>query len=268
MIVLKSGKEIAAMRKSNRIVARILAELRPMIRPGIATRMLDAYADARAREFGSVPAFKGYRGFPSALCVSVNEEIVHGIPSSRVLREGDIVSLDFGILCDGFYGDAAVTVPVGRVEEADSRLIRAAEKAFYDGLEKVRTGRRLSDVSAAVQESVEREGFSVIRSFVGHGIGRSLHEEPQIPNFGVPGRGPRIKPGMTLAIEPMIAAGGWEAEVLDDGWTAVTRDGSRAAHFEHTVAVTEEGVEILSLDDGADAPRLVKVSDRERNSHA
>jgi methionyl aminopeptidase len=268
MIVLKSGREIAAMRKSNRIVARVLAELRPMIRPGVETRVLDAYADARAREFGSVPAFKGYRGYPAALCVSVNDEIVHGIPSSRELQEGDIVSLDFGVLCEGFYGDAAVTVPVGHVAAADLRLIRAAEKAFYDGLDKVRPGCRLSDVSAAVQDSVEREGFSVIRQFVGHGIGRSLHEEPQVPNFGSPGRGPKIKPGMTLAIEPMIAAGGWEADVLEDGWTAVTRDGSRAAHYEHTVAVTENGVEILSLDDGAEELFAPEAAFRERNPHA
>ncbi|MCR4410729.1 MAG: type I methionyl aminopeptidase [Candidatus Saccharicenans sp.] len=248
MIIYKSEAEIEMMRKSSQIVARILSELREMIKPGLETRELDAYAEARARQLGAVPAFKGYRGYPASLCISVNEEIVHGIPSGRRLQEGDIVSLDFGVVYEGFYGDAALTVPVGRVSDLALRLIAVAEKAFYRGLEELKVGNRLSDVSAAIQQEVEGAGFSVIRAFVGHGIGRSLHEEPQLPNFGLPGHGPRLKKGLTLAIEPMIAAGHWEVEVLNDGWTAVTRDRSLSAHYEHTVALTDRGVEILSLD--------------------
>lgn len=248
MIIYKSEAEIEMMRKSSQIVARILSELREMIRPGLETRELDSYAETRARQLGAVPAFKGYRGYPASLCVSVNEEIVHGIPSGRRLQEGDIVSLDFGVVYEGFYGDAALTVPVGRVSDLALRLIEVAEKAFYRGLEELKVGNRLSDVSAAIQQEVEGAGFSVIRAFVGHGIGRSLHEEPQLPNFGLPGHGPKLKKGLTLAIEPMIAAGHWEVEVMNDGWTAVTRDRSLSAHYEHTVALTDRGVEILSLD--------------------
>ncbi len=246
MITFKSAAELAGLRQSSRIVAAVLGELEPLIRPGLRTRDLDLYAEKRTRELGAVPAFKGYRGYPASVCVSVNEEIIHGIPSGRILQEGDIVSLDFGVLFEGFYSDSALTVPVGRVSPEAERLIAAAERSFHKGLERMRDGARLSDVSAAIQESVESEGFSVIRQFVGHGIGRSLHEEPQVPNFGVPGRGPKIRPGLTVAIEPMIAAGGHEIEILEDGWTAVTRDRSLAAHFEHTVAMTENGPEILS----------------------
>lgn len=246
MIIFKSASEIEALRQSSRIVAAVLGELEPLIRPGLRTRDLDLYAEKRTRELGAVPAFKGYRGYPASVCVSVNEEIIHGIPSGRILQEGDIVSLDFGVLFEGFYSDSALTVPVGRTSPEAEKLIAAAERSFYKGLEQMREGRRLSDISAAIQESVESEGFSVIRQFVGHGIGRGLHEEPQVPNFGTPGRGPKIRTGMTLAIEPMIAAGGPEVEVLEDGWTAVTRDRRLAAHFEHTVALTETGPEILS----------------------
>ena len=246
MIIYKSSAELDVMRQSSRIVARILEELEPLVRPGIRTRDLDLYAEKRTRELGAVPAFKGYRGYPASVCVSVNEEIIHGIPSGRLLQEGDIVSLDFGVLYEGFYSDSAVTVAVGRTTDEALRLIESARKGFFAGLEQVREGRRLSDVSAAIQRSVEGDGFSVIRQFVGHGIGRALHEGPQIPNFGAPGRGPKLKPGMTLAIEPMIALGGWEVDVLEDGWTAVTRDRSPSAHYEHTVALTENGPEILS----------------------
>jgi len=246
MIVYKSEAEIEMMRASNQIVARILSELKKMIRPGLETRELDKYAEKRARELGAEPAFKGYRGYPASLCVSINEEIVHGIPSERKLKEGDLVSLDFGVIYQGFYGDAAITIPVGTVSDEAKKLIEVAEKSFFSGLEKLRVGNRLSDVSAAIQAEVEKAGFSVIRAFVGHGIGRSLHEEPQVPNFGLPGHGPKLKKGLTLAIEPMIAAGHWEIEILEDGWTAVTRDKSLTAHYEHTVALTDEGVEILS----------------------
>jgi methionyl aminopeptidase len=247
MIIYKTPQEIAVMRESNQIVAKVLSELKAMARPGVCTRDLDAHAEARARELGAVPAFKGYRGYPASLCTSVNEEIIHGIPSGRILREGDIVGLDFGVLFEGFYGDAAVTVAVGTIDPRAQRLIAVAEEAFYKGIEQMKKGNRISDISHAIQQHVESNGFSVIRSFVGHGIGHSPHEEPQVPNFGPPGRGPKIKEGLTLAIEPMIAAGDWEEEILEDGWTAVTKDRSLSAHYEHTVAMTARGVEILSL---------------------
>jgi methionyl aminopeptidase len=251
MIVYKTEEEIRAMRRSSRMVAQILAELAPLVAPGVTTRDLDAHAERRTREMGAVPAFKGYRGFPAALCASVNEEIVHGIPSERVLREGDIVSLDYGVLSEGFYGDATVTLPVGEIDPAAARLIAAARESFLAGVAAMKEGGRVSDISAAVQKRVEADGFSVIRAFVGHGIGRSLHEEPQVPNFGLPGHGPRIRPGLVLAIEPMIAMGDWEVEILRNGWTAVTKDRSLAAHHEHTVACTASGIEILSAGDAA-----------------
>lgn len=247
MIIYKSEEEISAIRRSNRIVAEILAELREMVKPGIQTKELDKYAESKARSQRAIPAFKGYRGFPASLCISVNEEIVHGIPSARVLREGDIVSLDFGVIYDGYYGDAAVTYPVGEVSRTAKNLIAAAEQSFHEGIKQLKVGHRVSDVSSAIQAHVESRGFSIIRAFVGHGIGMSLHEEPQIPNFGIPGHGPKIKQGMVLAIEPMIAVGDWNIEILEDEWTAVTRDKSLSAHFEHTVAVRENRVEILSL---------------------
>ncbi len=247
MIIYKTEAEIAAMKRASQIVAKVLAELKAMIKPGVSTMTLDEYAEARTRELGAVPAFKGYRGYPASLCTSVNEVIIHGIPSSRLLKDGDIIGLDFGVLFDGFYGDAAVTVPVGEVSPKAKELIGAAEKAFYKGIEKMKKGNRISDISSAIQTDVEGQGFSVIRSFVGHGIGHSLHEEPQVPNFGLPGRGPKIREGLTLAVEPMIALGDWQEEILEDGWTAVTRDRSLSAHFEHTVALTSRGVEILSL---------------------
>jgi methionyl aminopeptidase len=250
MIIYKTPQEIASMRESNQIVARVLDELVGLVKPGVKTRELDDFAETRAKELGAVPAFKGYRGYPASLCTSVNEEIIHGIPSARELREGDIVGLDFGVKFEGFYGDAALTVPVGAVSPLAQRLIACAEEAFFRGVAQMKKGNRVSDISHAVQGYVEAQGFSVIRSFVGHGIGHSPHEEPQVPNFGPPGRGPKINEGLALAIEPMIAAGDWQEEILEDGWTAVTKDRSLAAHFEHTVALTAEGVEILSLREG------------------
>ena len=243
----KSKEEISAIKESNQIVAKVLSDLGKMIKPGVQTRELDEHAERTAKEMGAVPAFKGYRGFPASLCTSINEEIVHGIPSARTLREGDIISLDFGVVYEGYYGDAAVTHPVGKVSSAADKLIAAARDSFFEGIKQLKVGKRLSDVSCAIQKHVESQGFSVIRAFVGHGIGMSLHEEPQIPNFGLPGHGPKIKPGMVLAIEPMIAVGDWNVEILDDKWTAITRDKSLSAHYEHSVAVTENGVEILSL---------------------
>lgn len=247
MIIYKSEEEIEQIRQSNRVVAQVLSELRDLIQPGVETLELDQYAEKRARELGAIPAFKGYRGYPASLCTSINEEIVHGIPSKRKLGAGDILSLDFGAVIEGFYGDAAVTIAVGEITPTAQKLITVVEESFYKGLEKAVPGNRISDISAAVQTYVEGQGFEVIRSFVGHGIGFSLHEEPQIPNFGEPGHGPKIKPGMVLAVEPMISIGDWDVEILTDNWTAVTKDRSLSAHYEHTIAVTGKGPEILSL---------------------
>jgi len=260
MIVYKSDKEILAIKKSNRIVAEILSDLSEMVKPGIQTRELDEYAHSKAREMEAIPAFKGYRSFPASLCTSINEEIVHGIPSARTLQEGDIISLDFGVIYDGYYGDAAVTLPVGEVSPTASKLIASAKQSFYEGIKQLKVGNRISDVSYAIQQHVESQGFSVIKTFVGHGIGMSLHEEPQIPNFGSPGHGPKIKPGMVLAIEPMIAVGDWNVEILADKWTAITRDKSLSAHYEHTVAVREDSVEILSLLDTDSDSSYIKES--------
>jgi methionyl aminopeptidase len=260
MIIYKSEEEIRSIKRSNQIVAKILSELGLMIKPGIQTKDLNEYAERRTREMDAVPAFKGYRGYPASLCASINEEIVHGIPSSRTLRSGDIISLDFGVVYDGFYGDAAVTYPVGEITPQVEKLIATAREAFAMGVAKIKEGNRLSDISYAIQSHVESQGFSVIRSFVGHGIGFSLHEEPQVPNFGSPGRGPKLKPGMVLAIEPMISIGNWEVEILSDNWTAVTKDGSLSAHYEHTVALTQNGVEILSLPEDENNRGYVKES--------
>jgi len=234
------------MRRSNAIVAEILEALREAIKPGITTLELNELSEELCLKKKVRPAFKGYMGYPFSLCVSINEVVVHGLPSQRRLKEGDIVSLDFGVICDGYYGDAAITVPVGRVSKMAKRLISVTEEALYKGIEQARPKRHLSDISFAIQRHAEAHGFSVIRQFVGHGIGRSLHEDPQVPNFGPPGRGVRLKPGMVIAIEPMVAEGTYEVEILEDGWTAVTKDRKLAAHFEHTVAITEDGPQILS----------------------
>lgn len=235
------------MRDANRIVAEILAELTAQIAPGITTMELNELGESLAAKRNARPAFKGYNGFPYALCASVNEEVVHGMPSrKRILREGDIVSLDFGVIHREYYGDAAITVPVGQVDEQSRALMRATEKALYQGIAQAVAGNRLTDISHAIQSHVESKGFSVVREFVGHGIGRSLHESPQIPNYGPPGLGVRLRPGMVFAIEPMINQGEHEVEILEDGWTAVTKDRSRSAHFEHSIAITKNGPDILS----------------------
>lgn len=247
---LKSAEEIEKMRDANRIVAEILEGLKEKVRPGVTTEELDRYAEDGLNERKAKSAFKGYRGYPKALCTSVNSQVVHGIPSRIPLKDGDLLSIDFGAYYKGFYGDAAITIPVGNVSDEALRLKNIAEEALYAGIEKACIGNRLSDISFAIQSLVERSGFSVVREFVGHGIGRSLHEEPQVPNFGSPGLGVRLKAGMVLAIEPMINAGGSEVKVLQDGWTAVTKDGSLSAHFEHTVAITEDGPVILTRLDG------------------
>jgi len=246
VIILKSPQEIERMRVPCRIVAEVLGKLKEEVRPGVTTLHLNETAERECARHGARPAFKGYSGYGFALCCSVNDEVVHGIPGGRSLREGDIIGIDFGVISDGFYGDAAITLPVGEVTAEARRLMKATEESLYRGIEMARPGNRLSDVSHAVQSHVEREGFSVVRDFVGHGIGRSLHESPQIPNYGPSGKGARLKPGMVLAIEPMINEKGYEVRVLEDGWTAVTCDGGLSAHFEHTVAVTENGPDILT----------------------
>lgn len=246
MIILKSQDEIKRMADACRIVADVLEGIKQGVAPGVKTIELDRFAESFIISRGAKPAFKGYRGYPASVCTSVNEQVVHGIPSTNRLKEGDIVSLDIGVYYRGFYGDAALTLPVGKISAQTERLLAAAEESLYRGIEKAVPGNRLSDVSAAIQECVEEEGFTVVRNFVGHGIGRELHEEPQIPNFGRPGQGPELREGMTLAIEPMVNAGGWEVMILDDGWTAVTKDGSLSAHFEHTIAVTGDGNVILT----------------------
>jgi methionyl aminopeptidase len=245
-IILKSPREIEKMRQSNRIVAEVLAEIRKVAQPGVTTHDLNELAEALLLRKKARPAFKGYRGYPAALCTSVNEEVVHGIPSERVLKEGDLLSLDFGAIYEDYYGDAAITLPIGRVSAQAAKLLQVGEEALHRAIEQARPGNRLQDISAAIQEFVEASGFSVVRDFVGHGIGRSLHEKPQVPNFGVHGRGIRLRPGMTLAIEPMINAGGFEVVILEDGWTAVTKDRSLSVHFEHSIAITENGPYILS----------------------
>jgi methionyl aminopeptidase len=247
MIYIKSEKEIERMRRSNSVVMEILIELGKMLEPGMNIKRIERKADELATEKGGIPAFKGYNGYPSSICVSINEVIIHGIPHDRLLKEGDLVGLDFGILIDGFYGDAAITVPVGEVNKEAKKLLGVTEKALYKGINKARPGNRLGDISYAIQSFVEKNGFSVIRDFTGHGIGRKLHEEPSIPNFGKPSTGVIIEKGMTFAIEPMVAAGSYKIDVLSDGWTVVTKDRSLSAHFEHTIAVTEGEPEILSV---------------------
>lgn len=249
MVIVKSPKEIERMRTANRIVAEILGRLREKAKPGVSTLELDALSEKLCRQNKAVPAFKGYRGFPFCLCASVNEQVVHGFPSDRPLEEGDILSMDYGVSYKGFFGDSAITIGIGEISAEAARLMKSTEQALLAGISLLEEGRRLSDISHAIQKRVEEDGFSVVRKFVGHGIGRSLHEDPQIPNYGPPGQGPVLRAGMTLAIEPMVNAGGHEVDVLSDGWTAVTRDGSLSAHFEHTVAVTENGPLVLSLID-------------------
>jgi methionyl aminopeptidase len=246
MIILKSRQEIEKMKKSNALVAAILEELKKKIRPGVRTIELDRLSEEMALKKGARPAFKGYRGYPYSLCTSVNSEVVHGMPSERELKEGDIVSLDFGILNDGYYGDAAVTVPVGEITPAARKLLTVTEQALYRGISEVKAGNRIGDISAAIQGHVEAAGFSVVRDLVGHGIGKSLHEDPQVPNYGSSGRGIELKPGMVFAIEPMVNEGTYRVDILRDGWTVVTADGKLSAHFEHSVAITENGPVILS----------------------
>jgi methionyl aminopeptidase len=239
VIVCRSADELERMRAAGRLVGEVLTELASLVAPGVSTAELDEAAERRILGGGATPAFKGYHGYPATICASINDEVIHGIPSGRrVLQEGDIISIDVGVSLDGYYGDSAITLPVGHVSEEAATLLRVTEEALYKAIEQARPGSRVSDLGHAVQRHVEAYGFSVVREFVGHGIGQRMHEEPQIPNYGDPGRGPRLAEGMVLAIEPMVNAGKPAVKVLADGWTAVTRDKSLSAHFEHTVAVT------------------------------
>ncbi|MBI2980823.1 MAG: type I methionyl aminopeptidase [Deltaproteobacteria bacterium] len=247
MIVLKSEEEIRKIRTAAKMVAEVLMVLEDKVKPGITTKELDRIAEEKIRRLGAKPAFKGYRGFQAALCTSINEEIVHGIPSQvRILKEGDIIGLDCGVIYEGYYGDAAKTFPVGRIDSESSMLLQVTEEALGKGVLEVKTGNRIGDIAAAIQAHAERHGYGVVRDFVGHGIGRQLHEEPQVPNFGQPHTGLRLSTGMVLALEPMFNLGTQEVKILEDGWTAVTADGKRSAHFEHTVALTPKGGEVLS----------------------
>jgi methionyl aminopeptidase len=247
-VVLKSASEIEKMRRAGKVVREVLELVRDYVKPGATTLDLERVAEARIQEMGAKPAFKGYHGFPCCLCTSINNEVVHGIPSKkRVLKEGDIVSVDCGAIIDGYYGDAAITIPVGeKISPDTARLLAATEKSLYAGISAVKPGATLGDIGAAVQSVVEAEGFSVVRDFVGHGIGSHMHEDPQVPNYGEAGSGMKLKAGMVIAIEPMVNAGKPDVRVLRDGWTAVTDDGSMSAHFEHTVAVTDTGAKVLT----------------------
>lgn len=246
MIPIKSDRDIEMMRISGKILAQVLNKLRQAVRPGVTTREIDKLAEEMVVENKGLPAFKGYKGFPATLCTSVNEEIVHGIPGDRRLTEGDIISIDLGVNYQGYFSDAAITLAVGRIDSRLKKLVDTAKKALTEGIKKARPGNHLTDISHSIQNCVEQNGFSVVRQFVGHGIGTRLHEEPEIPNFGAPGHGPVLKKGMVLAIEPMINMGTWDSEILSNGWTAVTKDGEPSAHFEHTVAITDKGAQILT----------------------
>jgi methionyl aminopeptidase len=245
-IILKSPREITQMRDAGRVAAAVLEEVGKKVRPGITTAELDDIAVSGVKKRGAEASFKGYRGFPASICTSVNEEVVHGIPGSRVLQEGEIISLDFGALLNGFHGDAAVTVGVGKISTEAQKIIDATRGALQAGVAAARIGARLGDVSAAIQSYAEARGFSVVREYVGHGIGRELHEDPQVPNFGVTGEGPVLQKGMTMALEPMLNAGGWRTSVAEDKWTVVTADGRLSAHFEHTIVIDENGTGILT----------------------
>src|SRR5271155_5832310 len=255
MVICKSQSELEKMYRAGQVVYGALAEMRKMVKPGISTKDLDAFAEAYTVEHRARPAFKGYRGYPGSVCTSINQEVVHGIPSpSRRIKEGDILSMDFGVELEGYFGDAALTVPVGKIAPAREKLLRVTRESLEHAIEKVKPGNRLGDISAAVQVRVEKNGYSVVREFVGHGIGTRMHEDPQLPNYGTPGQGARLQEGMVLAIEPMVNTGGPAVRVLDDEWTAVTADGSDSAHFEHTVAVTAKGPWILTRPEEATGP--------------
>jgi methionyl aminopeptidase len=253
VIIHKSPDEIDRMRRAGRVVAATIERLQEAVRPGVTTAQLDRLAEEAIRSAGATPSFKGYRGFTGSICTSVNEQVVHGIPGSRVLRAGDLLSLDVGAIWDGYHADSAISMFVGEPPSAEAeKLVRVTEESLEAGIGEIRPGGRLSDISHAVQETAEGAGFSVVREYVGHGIGRSLHEDPQIPNFGPPGRGPELRAGLVVAVEPMVNLGGWQTRVLADQWTVVTADASLSAHFEHTIALGEDGAEVLTARDDPD----------------
>ncbi|MBN2075419.1 MAG: type I methionyl aminopeptidase [Dehalococcoidales bacterium] len=245
-IIIKSAREIEIMRQAGRIVATVLAELKSQVKPGMKTRELDKIAERETEKLGAVPSFKGYHGYPASVCVSINDEIVHGIPGDRIMNEGDIVSIDFGAIYNDFQGDSAITVAVGNITPEAEKLLEATEGSLMAGIQAAHSGARLGDISAAIQDYAESRGYGVVREYTGHGIGRNMHEDPQIPNFGMPGQGPLLKTGMTIALEPMINIGDWRTRLEDDNWTVRTSDGSLSAHFEHTIAITDNGSEILT----------------------
>lgn len=247
MIICKSEAELAIMREAGRIVAETHKLMSQAVRPGITTKELDQIAENFIRSQGAIPSFKGYNGFPGSICASVNDELVHGIPSGRTLQEGDIISIDIGAQYKGYHGDSAWTYPVGTISDTARKLLEVTERSLYAGLAEAKPDERMYTISHAIQRVVEDEGFSIVREYVGHGVGTELHEEPQIPNYGIPGRGPRLKPGMVLAIEPMVNVGERYVKTLEDNWTVVTVDGTLCAHFEHTIAITQDGFEILTL---------------------
>jgi methionyl aminopeptidase len=245
-IIIKSAREIEIMRQAGRIVATVLAELKSQVKPGMKTRELDKIAERETEKLGAIPSFKGYHGYPASVCVSINDEIVHGIPGDRIMNEGDIASIDFGVIYNDFQGDSAITVPVGNITPETEKLLEATEGALMAGIQAAHADGRLGDISAAIQDYAESRGYGVVREYTGHGIGRNMHEDPQIPNFGIPGQGPLLKTGMTLALEPMINIGDWRTRLEEDNWTVRTSDGSLSAHFEHTIVITENGSEILT----------------------
>lgn len=256
MVTLKSPREIEKMRRSGKITSRVLTQLMQTVRPGITTGDLDEIAEREIRTAGGIPTFKGYNGFTASICASVNDEVVHGIPGSRTLHDGDLLSIDIGTTLDGYVSDSAVTVPVGTVSDAARRLLEVTQACLTVGIEQMRSGNHVGDIGAAVQAHAERHGFGVVRELVGHGVGQAMHEEPQVPNYGEAGTGIELRPGLVLAIEPMITQGGPKVKILRDGWTVVTADGKLAAHFEHTIAVTEEGPKVLTLRDYAEDPAI------------
>lgn len=247
MIIIKNFEEIYKITKACYIVARVLEELKGYLKEGLSTKKIEIFIENLISKMGGIPAFKGYRGYPASACISINDQVVHGIPSDKVfIKEGDIVSIDVGVMYDGYYGDGAYTYGIGKITDNSKKLLKIVEESLYKGIEKARNGNRVGDISSAIQRHVETNGFSVVRAFVGHGIGRFLHEEPQIPNFGKEGTGSKLRKGMTIAIEPMVNAGTHEVTILSDGWTVVTKDGSLSAHFEHTVVITDNEPEILT----------------------
>jgi methionyl aminopeptidase len=263
MIALKSAREIETMRRSGKITAAVLGELMAAVRPGVTTGEIDAIAERGIRDRGGIPTFMGYHGFPASICASVNDEVVHGIPGDRVLREGDLFSIDIGTTLDGFVSDSAVTVAVGKISQDAQRLLDVTQKCLMIGIAAMQTGNHVGDIGAAVQEHAESHGYGVVRELVGHGVGRQMHEEPQVPNFGKPGTGAELRPGLVLAVEPMITQGNHAVNILKDGWTVVTADGKLSAHFEHTIAVTQDGPRILTLREVGEHPDVDQYRPKE-----